>query len=88
MSTYQVVNEIKDADGDVSEGLTEDVPGLCDDIVKLNPLQSRFTFSQGEKYTKPRYKSVCPDGTCRQATRDLNAAVRRSNLQLQYDEFP
>ncbi|KAJ5880238.1 uncharacterized protein N7473_011291 [Penicillium subrubescens] len=82
LSTYQVVNEIKDADG-VSERLTEDVPGLCDDIVKLNPLQSRFTFSQGENT-----QGHDTNGTCRQATRDLNAAVRRSILQLQCDEFP
>ncbi|KGO37509.1 hypothetical protein PEX1_029170 [Penicillium expansum] len=58
LGPYQGVNEIRDADNDLTETLTYDVPGLCDNIVSLMPLRSKFTFAQHEKWnllTKRRY---------------------------------
>lgn len=50
LGPYQGVNEIRDADNDLTETLTYDVPGLCDNIVSLMPLRSKFTFAQHEKW--------------------------------------
>ncbi|KAK4864821.1 hypothetical protein LT330_001444 [Penicillium expansum] len=50
LGPYRGVNEIRDADNDLTETLTYDVPGLCDNIVNLMPLRSKFTFAQHEKW--------------------------------------
>lgn len=57
---------------------------LRQESTRLLPNQSNYV----QYGVNSRWKSVCPGGTCRQATRDLNAAVRQSNLQVQCDEFP
>ncbi|OQE10109.1 hypothetical protein PENFLA_c093G00176 [Penicillium flavigenum] len=56
LGPYQAVNEILDKDGDLQERLTHDVPGLCDNILNLAPLRSKFTFSQGEKRIDARLR--------------------------------
>ncbi|KAI2707230.1 hypothetical protein CBS147332_6884 [Penicillium roqueforti] len=77
---YQAINEILDADGDLQERLTHDMPGLCDNIVNLTPLRSKFTFSQDR--VTARHNSVCPRKTvggqsvtkCSAPTAELNKA--------------
>ena len=88
LGPYQAVNEILDKDGDLQERLTHDVPGLCDNILNLAPLRSKFTFSQGEKRIDARRNAVCGGSKCQSATTELNKAVRRKGLQLECDEFP
>ncbi|KAJ5372784.1 hypothetical protein N7517_004790 [Penicillium concentricum] len=80
LGPYRGVNDI--------HGLTYDVPGLCDNIVNITPLRSKFTFAQDADAKIARYNSVCPDGACAEATTQLNKALRRSGLQLECDEFP
>ncbi|KAJ5505938.1 hypothetical protein N7453_004895, partial [Penicillium expansum] len=58
LGPYQGVNEIRDADNDLTETLTHDVPGLCDNIVNLMPLRSKFTFAQHENAIKELNKAL------------------------------
>ncbi|KAJ5194865.1 uncharacterized protein N7498_008303 [Penicillium cinerascens] len=91
LSRYLVINDVLDAYGN-PERLTYEVPGLCDGIVKLDPLWTKFTYSReikGGARVEKRHQSVCTDTKCSvQETNAPNKAVRRKNLKLQCDEFP
>jgi chitinase len=79
-----VSNQVKDASGNLVT-VTDDVPGLCDDIVKLQPLITQFTFSQDG--VSGRRLSVCPKSSCAPKSKELSAKLGTS-LLLQCDEFP